>query len=168
MKHHNGLQVETPTRRSFYSALTFSLGTVLGAALGVPAAIYLFADPRKKKKKETLVKATDLTLLQIDKPQMVTFERTSIDGWRTLQEKAIAWVVRRRDERVVAYSPQCTHLGCAYHWEDETNQFVCPCHASRFSIDGKVMGGPAARPLDRYFVFLENNKVMIGSQIRKT
>ena len=167
VKHRSGRQAQTPTRRSFYSALTFGLGSLLGAALGAPAAIYLLADPRTKKKKETFIQASDLTHLQVGRPQRVTFERTRIDGWRTFQEKAIAWVVRGRDEKVVAYSPQCTHLGCAYHWEDETNQFVCPCHASRFSIDGKVLGGPAARPLDRYVVCVENSKVLIGSRIQK-
>jgi menaquinol-cytochrome c reductase iron-sulfur subunit len=167
MKHHTGFQADTPTRRSLYSALTFGLGSLLGAALGVPAEIYLLAGPRTKKKKETFFQASDLRQLEVGRPQRVTFERTRIDGWRTLQEKAIAWVVRSPDEKVVAYSPQCTHLGCAYHWEDETNQFVCPCHASRFSIDGRVLGGPAARPLDRYIVCVENSKVMIGSKIFK-
>src|SRR5579862_5437390 len=167
MRHHTGLQPETPTRRSYYAALTFGLGSLLGVALGAPAAIYLFVDPRTKKRKETFVQASDLSQLQVGRPQRVTFERTRIDGWRMFQEKATAWVVSSGDGKVEAYSPQCTHLGCAYHWEEERNQFVCPCHASRFSIDGRVLGGPAARPLDRYVVSVENSKVMIGSSIQK-
>jgi len=164
---HGGLQRVTPTRRSYYAALTCALGSLLGFALGAPAAIYLFVDPRTKKRKETFVEVSNLSQLQVGRPRRVSFERTRIDGWRTFQEKAVAWVVRSGDGKVEAYSPQCTHLGCAYHWEEETNQFVCPCHASRFSIDGRVLGGPAARPLDRYVVSVENSKVMIGSRIRK-
>jgi Rieske Fe-S protein len=38
---------------------------------------------------------------------------------------------------IVAFGPQCTHLGCAYHWNDSKDQFVCPCHNSFFSIEGK-------------------------------
>jgi Rieske Fe-S protein len=36
-----------------------------------------------------------------------------------------------------------------------------------FTIDGKVVGGPASRPLDRYAVRVENSKLLIGSKIIK-
>jgi menaquinol-cytochrome c reductase iron-sulfur subunit len=154
------------TRRSFHTAIISGLGAVMGVALGVPTALYLLVT-RNSKSKGTFVEAANLTQLQVGKPQEVTFERTRVDGWRTFQEKVIAWVVRTDDQNVVAYSPQCTHLGCAYHWEASRDQFVCPCHESRFSIDGKVLGGPASRPLDRYPVRVENSKLLIGSEIRK-
>jgi len=138
----------------------------MGAALAVPAGFYLlWTGPTKNR--GNFVEAANLTQLQVGKPQEVTFERTRVDGWRTLREKVIAWVVRTDEKTVVAYSPQCTHLGCAYHWEEPRNQFVCPCHESLFSIDGKVMGGPASRPLDRYAVRVENSKLLIGSKIQK-
>ena len=121
----------------------------MGVALGVPTALYLLV-AGSSKPKGNFVEAAKLTQLQVGKPQEVTFERTRVDGWRTFQEK-----------------PQCTHLGCAYHWEEPRNQFVCPCHESRFSIDGKVLGGPAARPLDRYPVRVENSRLLIGSEVRK-
>ena len=59
-------------------------------------------------------------------------------------------------------APQCTHLGCAYHWDDRKTEFICPCHNSLFSIDGKVTGGPASRPLDRYETKIEGKKLLIG------
>jgi menaquinol-cytochrome c reductase iron-sulfur subunit len=85
-----------------------------------------------------------------------------------LNEKTTAWVVRTDDQKVVAFTPQCTHLACAYHWEAGSNQFLCPCHASTFSIDGKVTGGPAPRPLDRYVTRLDGNKILIGSAVEKS
>jgi menaquinol-cytochrome c reductase iron-sulfur subunit len=142
------------------------LGSAIGAALAVPAGVYLlWSGPSKNR--GNFVEAANLTQLQVGKPQEVTFERTRVDGWRTLREKVIAWVVRTDENHAVAYSPQCTHLGCAYHWEEPRKQFVCPCHESLFSIDGKVMGGPASRPLDRYLVRVENSKLLIGSKIQK-
>jgi len=63
---------------------------------------------------------------------------------------------------VTAFAPQCTHLGCAYHWDESSHNFICPCHTSAFSIDGKVLAGPAPRPLDRYTVKVEGNKLQIG------
>lgn len=158
--------METQTRRSFYQTVISGLGSLIGLGLGLPAAAYLFVT-KESKKKGNFVEAAKLTQLEIGKPQEVTFERKRVDGWRTFQEKGIAWVVRTSDKDVVAYSPQCTHLGCAYHWEAGRNEFVCPCHESIFSIDGKVVGGPAARPLDRYVTRVEDQKLLIGSEIRK-
>jgi Rieske Fe-S protein len=62
-------------------------------------------------------------------------------------EKATAWVVKKPENDVIAFTPQCMHLGCPYHWDDPSHTFVCPCHTSVFSIDGKVLSGPAPRPI---------------------
>jgi quinol---cytochrome c reductase iron-sulfur subunit, bacillus type len=156
----------THTRRSFYSVLISSLASVMAAALAVPAGIYLLWSAPSKNR-STFVEIADLTQLHVGKPQEVTFERTRVDGWRVLKEKVVAWVVRTDESNVVAYAPQCTHLGCAYHWEEERDRFVCPCHESLFTIEGKVVGGPASRPLDRYAVRVENSKLLVGSKIVK-
>jgi menaquinol-cytochrome c reductase iron-sulfur subunit len=92
----------------------------------------------------------------------MTFRRNRVDGWKILSEKSTAWVVRQADNSVVAFGPQCTHLGCAYHWEDNKDQFLCPCHSSVFGVDGKVVSGPAPRPLDRYDVKVQGSKLLLG------
>ena len=40
---------------------------------------------------------------------------------------------------------RCTHAGCAL--TGQGRQAVCPCHGSRFSIDGAAVRGPATQPL---------------------
>ena len=159
-------QSETLTRRSFYSRMVNLMGSALGLAMAVPSAVYLLFSGHGKGR-GAFVEAAQLSQLEIGTPKQVTFARTRVDGWRTFEEKAIAWVVRTGEKDAVAYSPQCTHLGCAYHWEAPRDRFVCPCHESLFTIDGKVTGGPAARPLDRYAVKVENDRLMIGSEIKK-
>jgi len=47
-----------------------------------------------------------------------------------------------------AVSAICTHLGCIVARE-ENGQFHCPCHGSQFDTSGKVIGGPAPKPLAR-------------------
>jgi len=154
-------------RRTFWMAVIYGLPGLIGAALAIPAALYLLVKP-KSQAKGNWVEAADLSQLQVRKPEEVVFRRSRVDGWRVLNEKATAWVVKMDDQNVVAYSPQCTHLGCAYHWDEKEKNFICPCHTSAFSIDGKVLAGPAPRPLDRYAVRTEAGKLLIGTEIQRS
>jgi cytochrome b6-f complex iron-sulfur subunit len=46
-----------------------------------------------------------------------------------------------------ALSSVCTHLGCVARHQPDENNIFCPCHGSRFALDGEVLAGPAPRPL---------------------
>ncbi len=139
----------------------------MGLALAAPAVAYLFSRPKAAKSPDW-VDAADVNTLRPGEPREVMFVRSRADGWRVVNEKATAWVVKLDPQHVVAYSPSCTHLGCAYHWDEQAKEFVCPCHASLFSIDGKVLAGPAPRPLDRYATRIDNGKLLISPVIEKS
>ena len=49
--------------------------------------------------------------------------------------------------RVHAVSAACTHMGCLVGWNENDRSWDCPCHGSRFALDGAVMHGPAVKPL---------------------
>jgi Rieske Fe-S protein len=53
------------------------------------------------------------------------------------------------DGTVHAVSPTCTHQGCLVMFNDAEKAWECPCHGSRFGLDGAVLQGPATRPLKR-------------------
>lgn len=42
----------------------------------------------------------------------------------------------------------CTHLGCIVQHDAERGCWQCPCHGSRFALDGSVLQGPAMQPLE--------------------
>jgi glycine/D-amino acid oxidase-like deaminating enzyme/nitrite reductase/ring-hydroxylating ferredoxin subunit len=56
-----------------------------------------------------------------------------------------------RDERgnPHAVSLRCTHLGCLLRFNAAERSWDCPCHGSRFDIDGAVLEGPAVSPLEQ-------------------
>lgn len=58
--------------------------------------------------------------------------------------------VHRDDQgELHAVSAVCTHLGCLVAFNNAERTWECPCHGSRFGIDGEILQGPALRPLER-------------------
>jgi Rieske Fe-S protein len=47
-----------------------------------------------------------------------------------------------------AVSMRCTHLGCLLRFNSAERSWDCPCHGSRFDVDGAVLEGPAVDPLE--------------------
>jgi glycine/D-amino acid oxidase-like deaminating enzyme/nitrite reductase/ring-hydroxylating ferredoxin subunit len=56
---------------------------------------------------------------------------------------------RDDDGNVHAVSPVCTHLGCLVGFNAGEKTWDCPCHGSRFTVDGEVIEGPATTDLAR-------------------
>ena len=150
----------------FFVVAIYGLWGAISVALGLPALVYLLLPPKAKKGDEW-IEVADLARIAPNSPVELTFRRTRIDGWKVISEKSTAWVVKTADNHVTAFGPQCTHLGCAYHFDEAKKQFLCPCHNSVFAIDGNVVAGPAPRPLDRFEAKVQNNKLLLG-EIRES
>jgi glycine/D-amino acid oxidase-like deaminating enzyme/nitrite reductase/ring-hydroxylating ferredoxin subunit len=59
-----------------------------------------------------------------------------------------AAVYRKPDGSVHALSARCTHMGCIVAYNDAEGSWDCPCHGSRFDLQGRVIEGPAGAPLE--------------------
>ena len=61
-------------------------------------------------------------------------------------EKVAAF--RREDGTLIAVSPVCRHVGCLVTFNTAEQTWDCPCHGSRYTIEGNVIQGPAIEDLE--------------------
>ncbi len=162
---HQAIEEKASSRRALLVSAIYGLWGLIAAALGAPAAVYLLFPPRTKKAEEW-IEAGRADNLRLKVPEELVFRRNRTDGWKVTSEKTSAWVVKMAPGHIVAFAPQCTHLGCAYHWDEQKQQFLCPCHTSTFSLDGSVTSGPAPRALDRFESRIADGKILIGAVSR--
>ena len=153
-------------RRTFLLSAIYGLWSFISLMLAIPSAVYLFWPPRPKKA-DVWTEAGKLSELHLNTPVELVFRRNRVDGWKVSSEKATAWGIKLSEAEVIAFAPQCPHLGCAYHWNTIKKEFLCPCHASTFSVQGDVLSGPAQRGLDRYDLKIEGDKLLVGT-VRKS
>lgn len=65
----------------------------------------------------------------------------------TLHGEKLA-VYRNEAGNLSVLSAICPHLKCVVHWNDAERTWDCPCHGSRFDIQGEVIEGPSLHPLE--------------------
>lgn len=136
------------TRRRFLKALTLGLGSLVGIALGIPF-VGTFLGKSSALRKVGLAKVVKVDKLPPGKPERVNFLWPTKDAYINETTVQSVWAVEHGASEVTVFSPICPHAGCYYNWDAQAGQFHCPCHGSVFSISGKVLGGPAPRPLDK-------------------
>jgi menaquinol-cytochrome c reductase iron-sulfur subunit len=68
----------------------------------------------------------------------------------------------------IAISTRCAHLGCPVRFVQAAGNFICPCHGGVYDFQGKVIGGPPVRPLDRFQTRVRNGQVEIGPRYSVT
>ena len=73
-------------------------------------------------------------------------------------------IVLKTNEGVVAFSRRCTDLGCLVSWNNEREQFVCPCHQGVFDKTGRNIAGPPPRPLDRFGIVKRGEQLYVNIQ----
>ena len=69
--------------------------------------------------------------------------------------------VRDTEKTVKALDPICTHARCTVAWK-KSEGLRCPCHRSLFALDGKVLDGPAPKPLKTYPATLSGDRIILS------
>lgn len=70
------------------------------------------------------------------------------------------FIIVRKDGNINVFSSKCTHLGCKIN-ETSENALLCPCHGSKFNLDGVPVSGPALKPLETLDFELNKSKTSI-------
>jgi len=154
---------ETPeelSRRTFLTRAALALGGLIGAALSGIGLGY-FVSPAFRKKAGAWVDLGSVKDFKPGAPLLVEYTQRKRDAWVTSVNRSSAWVVTADGKEFTAFDPRCTHLGCPFRWNAGEKKFLCPCHTASFAMDGKVLGGPPPRPLDRYETKVEGGRLMI-------
>jgi glycine/D-amino acid oxidase-like deaminating enzyme/nitrite reductase/ring-hydroxylating ferredoxin subunit len=73
-------------------------------------------------------------------------------------------VFRDPDGRLHGVNPTCTHMACIVSFNDAEKTWDCPCHGSRYSVDGEVLHAPAIEGLPR--IDLEGEAPASGRRVR--
>ncbi len=128
--------------------------------LGIPFVVALIA-PTYRKSLSPYAKVGEVGPLPKEQPIRLRFQFQGTDAFIRQTVTHEAWVVKHSDSDLTVFSPICTHLGCHYDWVPSANEFLCPCHDSYFSITGKVLAGPAPRPLDTLPYRIENGLLYV-------
>ena len=126
----------------------------------LPVAGFILA-PFFKRTHEVWRTVGKVDSFKIGETTAVQYEDASPLPWAGVTARSAAWLRRVNTDTFIAFSINCTHLGCPVRWLAEANLFMCPCHGGVYYEDGTVAAGPPPLPLRRYPVRVKNGDVEI-------
>lgn len=141
-------------RRKFLKLATCAIGGGVGLVVAAPVLTVL-VDPARKTTVTSPTAPLDLGLVEQfqvgAEPRKVDVVAPIVkDAWTAARNVVLgaAWVRRTATDKISALSAVCPHLGCGVGWDPSAGNFLCPCHDSRFSPEGRKLTGPSERGMD--------------------
>jgi menaquinol-cytochrome c reductase iron-sulfur subunit len=158
------------TRRRAFTVAVQALGGVAGAAVALPTIGFAIAPifHRGKERWEAVGPVSDFTS---DTYREVVF--TLVPGigeaGKTIAYVRLGSKDLHEDPNVyIAISSRCAHVGCPVSFSEAAGNFICPCHGGVYDFEGKRIGGPPVRPLDRFQTRVRAGKVEVGPRYSVT
>lgn len=148
------------SRRDFYRFGSIALGNAIALALAVPGVRYLLDPLSRKAGAGGFRPLARLSQLEPGKPQAFPIIESRLDAWVRYPKEPVGsvWLIRQQDDpkRVVAFTSECPHLGCAVGMSADGQSFFCPCHTSSFAFDGSIKNKIPPRGMDALEVTLSD------------
>jgi menaquinol-cytochrome c reductase iron-sulfur subunit len=148
-------------RRGFVKIVTTALGSIMAAMVGIPVIGYFISPAIKRTIQDNWIALGPLDNFPPGSPTMFNFTLTQVNGWERSSKSYGVFVIRSESGEPEVLSDVCTHLSCRVNWNEENQEFACPCHAAFFDQNGNVKTGPPPRRLDQYEIKLEENQLFI-------
>ncbi|OQX04619.1 MAG: hypothetical protein BWK76_28500 [Desulfobulbaceae bacterium A2] len=148
------------SRRRFCKAGLAGIGTVFGLSAVGGGAVFLGSPALTNKAPGKWIDVGTLSDFGEDVYREVVLEFDIQDGWSFAKQKMLVYV-RKAGDTFTAFSAVCSHLGCNVRYQEDKNQFFCPCHAGIYDAEGKNIAGPPPAPLTRLAVKVEEDKVFV-------
>lgn len=145
------------SRRNFFSFLCYVMGSVAATTIAIPLTAFVVS-PLWEKSPEKWRDVGGADEFAIGTTSQVKFEDATSLPWAGVSALTAAWLRRDGPDEFIAFSVNCTHLGCPVRWLPEADLFMCPCHGGVYYGNGTVAAGPPPLPLPRYDVRLRTNK----------
>jgi menaquinol-cytochrome c reductase iron-sulfur subunit len=140
---------EPVSRRSFLGVLLGFGTVVIGAALSVPLIRFAL---HPLLTKTTEIGWSDVGRIDEFAPLTAPVKRVikveQRDAWRKIISEKAIYVLPPKSGTMRILSPICPHLGCSIPWNENKQEFICPCHVAIFAMDGTKISGPAPRSMD--------------------
>jgi Rieske Fe-S protein len=145
------------TRRTFLGWWLASLMTATVVTGLAPILVFFWPAPPKGQTKGPIKVTLDTAIDQMEDQSATKFlAPTSPNsafimanggGDNAAGDLAFGGYVVKVGDKVKVLAQNCSHLGCSVNFNKDQKSFDCPCHGSRFHVDGTVLHGPAAYPL---------------------
>jgi len=164
------LRDDEATRREFLQKVA-CLGLGGCALLGpIVAGAVVVAHPLVERQGSgLLVRLAGLDDLPIGgAPQLYQVLAEPTEAWLKFSRRAIGsvFLMRTGEQDVRAFNSACPHVSGPVTWREETGDFYCPLHESRFSPEGARLAAnsPSPRDLDALEVELREGEVWVRFQ----
>ena len=148
-------------RRDFNLALVVAWGTMAACGATALAMFQDFFGPKVLKEPKKIWRVGRVADFQQPGEVNESFKKTpeGFDGF---------WLVNLQpsEDRLVAISIICTHLGCIPSWMPNDAKYKCPCHGSGYYKDGINFEGPTPRPLERFAIKVDADGFVVVDQTR--
>jgi menaquinol-cytochrome c reductase iron-sulfur subunit len=154
---------ETVARRRFLARASVAMGGCAGLAVAAPMVGFVVA-PLFRKVPHEWRAVGNVADFEVGKTVGVTFIDASPLPWAGVTSKTAAWLRRVSEDKFVAFSVNCAHLGCPVRWLPEAQLFMCPCHGGVYYADGTVAAGPPPHSLSQYPVRITGSQVEIHTE----